>query len=184
MWPHSSFVGSALALWVCAHHRLPQPQTRPLVALELLPWLPRAGQDACSPAPPSPSSHSPAGKADACFALELGLFHFGVDEFGHGEGAGCGHHGGCDQRCRVYLQGARRGLRHLRARLRPWRVTPGRPSTWPASASEARSCSGLPVGSVGGKCPFFSHLSRLWHVGQLAWMEASLEPQGSQPRRC
>lgn len=62
------------------------------------------------PVPPL-CSHSPTADTNAFFALELGLFHFRVDQFGHGKGTGCSHHRCCNQQCRIYLQQADCGLR-------------------------------------------------------------------------
>lgn len=98
------------------------------------PW-----QDARSPVPPSLSSHSPGGKVDTGFALELGLLHLGVDELGHGKGAGRSHHGGCDQRCRVYLQGQTMGLGTCIQGCAPGHATLG----VPARLVSAWSSSGL-----------------------------------------
>lgn len=95
-WPCIPCAGSALAPWVSAPHRLSQPQATRHVH-QIAPVVSPHQQDTCSPTLPSLSPHSPTGEADASFALEFGLFHFGVDEFGHGKGAGRSHHGGRDQ---------------------------------------------------------------------------------------
>lgn len=83
---------------------------------------------------PSFCSHSPTGDANTFFALELGLFHFGVDQFGHGKGTRCSHHRGCDQRCCIYLQQADCGLR-------PWMRLPRVPKHVASNAWSNPGCS-------------------------------------------
>lgn len=160
---HSMDVCTQQALPALGHPQCPLvPQSAPMASLH---W-----KDTCSPTPLPLSSHSPTGEADACFALELGLLHFRVDEFGHGEGTGRSHHRSCDQGCCIDLQHADQGLRHLCTRLRPvtchprasQHVSEGIPAHGWHQPVTLRAVQDSPL-AQGGKIGWFSQLSSHAH---------------------